>query len=282
MRGMFRAFAVGSLMLLLAACGDLAAVKEFSQISADGAAYSKLTKDYIAAPERERRYFFGRHDAAGLARVEKDAKERPAQAAELAAYHATIEQYMKALGALAAGAQPTFDKEVDSMVKKSATAGLLPSNYAGPVSAILALVTRAATEAYERHKIKEVILQADPPLQATIGRMKQIVGQGMLIDVDIEEQEFLIYHRTLQAMAQRGEPVAGQLVREAFDDRKEQFEPRRKAIANYVKVLEAIAAGHAHLAANADRLSADEVVATTKSYGEQIYSALKQILALRG
>jgi hypothetical protein len=89
----------GLLLLgLTQGCVDLKAIQDFSNISAESTEYTVLVDNYVNFPNRQKRYQPQDHHP----QLDTMAQERLARKTELLLRHHVIEEYMEALGGLAA------------------------------------------------------------------------------------------------------------------------------------------------------------------------------------
>jgi hypothetical protein len=240
-----RAAAAGCLAVLLAAlltgCADLSAIREFAGISARSAEYTTLVSQYAEFPEREKRFL----PAAFHADLDRQSQRRAEQKKCLLLRHTVIEEYMTALGRLAADDVVVYDREVDALGKAVAENALAGEADASAFTSISKLIFRAAADDWRQRQLTELITEANAPFQAVVGALKQIVDKGFAGDLDTEEAAMQKHYRTLILSSQ--DPAGIAALEEWRDFRLADLKARRSAVQGYSRVLASIAAGHQEL-----------------------------------
>ena len=232
-----RSLVCAASLALLAGCANLAEIQEFGKLSADSAGYTKLTEEYLTAPERQKKYTLASETDA-RATLDQLAKERMKQAEQLRLYHKTIENYLKALADLAGDQVTAYDKELGGLVDSAAKASLIAKDKTASLKAISGVLTDAATNYYRQRKLRDVIERANAPLQDVLLDLAAMV-EGYGASVEDERTAFTAYYRLLIAMAREQrqpgpgtmkEPAAAQLISDTFDAQAPSFDARKKAV----------------------------------------------------
>lgn len=265
----------GLYALLLSGCANLGAIQEFAKTSADSAAYTQLTDEYVNSPETSKLYTL-EGDVSERSRLEALAAGRKPQAARLMLMHHTLTGYMSAVGELAADDLAEADKELDGMFDAAVKANYVDESTGAPLRSITKILAEAALNGYRQRELNKVIEAANAPLQQLIAHQLALMnGYGESL---ANERAMQIRHqRTLHALArEKGrEPAAAELIWERINVTAAQFVQREKAIPKYIETLRQIAAGHQALYDNRDRLSSKEVAVQIKRYTKRIQAALK-------
>jgi len=276
--------AVLAIALILTGCANLGAIQEFGRMSADGASYTRLTNDYVQSPEVRKAYTF-RADTAQRDNLTRVAEERKKQSAELAIYHKSISAYMNALADLAGDETPSFDPELDAMVDAAAEARYLTEEKAEAVRALGKALTNALASAYQQRELKQVIENANGPLQKVIASMT-VVMEGFAESLDTQHTAFVSYHQTLIGMGEEKgkdgtmrEPVAAQMAYANLELGKPAYAARARAIPKYIETLQKIAAAHQSLYDNRNRISCKEVLSQLAKQTRQIRAAYVAVRA---
>ena len=234
----------GLCALLLSGCANLGAIQEFARTSADSAAYTRLTDEYVNSPETSKLYTL-ENDAGERARLDAQAAERKPQAARLLLMHQALASYMAAVGELAADGLAEADSELDGMFDAAVKANYVDETTGAPLRSISKILAEAALNGYRQRELNKVIAAANAPLQQLIAHqlvLMEAYGQSLA-----NERAMQVRHqRVLHAMArEKGrEPVAAELIWERSNLTAVQFREREKALPKYVETLKQIAAGH--------------------------------------
>ena len=270
-----RGVALALLALSLTGCANLGPIQEFGKLSADGAAYTRLSDEYIASHEVRKRYTF-EADSAQRDVLSRQSAERQPQRAQLQVFHRAVTDYMHALADLAADDLTRYDAEVDGLVDAAAGSNYIAPDQAGAVKAVTRLLADAASNGYRQKELKQVIERANGPLQIVLGAMTRVMAA---FDSSIQDERaaYTRYQRTMLAMARENnrEPVAAQLVWTESNLVFHQYDERSKAIPAYVATLANIAAAHQALYDNRDNIGDKEVLAQLKRQTRSIRSALR-------
>ncbi|WP_377704800.1 hypothetical protein [Pseudoduganella sp. UC29_71] len=261
--------------LLLAGCANLGAIQEFAKTSADSAAYTKLTDEYINSPDTSKRYTL-ESEAEKRAALDALALQRKPQAARLLLMHQALASYMTTLGELAADDLPEADTELDGMFDAAAKANYIDESTGAPLRSLTKVLAEAALNGYRQRELNKVIAAANAPLQQLIAHQLTIM-EGYRESLAVERAMQVSHQRVLSAMAREkaSEPVAAELIWERSKLTAAQFAQREQALPKYVDTLKQIAAGHQALYDNRDQLSSKEVAAQIKRYTKRIRAAFK-------
>lgn len=267
----------------LAGCVNLSAVQEFGKLSADSAGYTRLTDEYVSAPDRMRHYTL-ESDKLTLAELDRQATTRQAQGARLKAYHKAVEDYMKALADLAGDNIVAYDSELNGLIDSADRASAITADQAAPLKAVSNLLAHAATDAYRQRKLSEVIAEGNPPLQAIMKDLSQLI-QAYSASIEDERLRLDFYYRELIAQASEPigiagsrapkEPAAAQFIKQIHQERRAAFDERLKAATQYQQTIQVIAQAHQGLYDNRDHLGSAQTVSLIKSYSKQIQTAYK-------
>lgn len=270
-----QALLAGLCFLLLTGCANLGAIQEFARTSADSAAYTQLTDEYINSPETSKRYTL-ESEADKRAALDAKALERKPQAARLMLMHQALSSYMTTLGELAADDLAEADTELDAMFNAAAKANYVDETTGAPLRSISKILVEAALNGYRQRELNKVIAAGNAPLQQLIANQLAIM-EGYRESLAVERAMQVSHQRALYAMARdKGrEPVAAELLWERGNLTAAQFAQREKALPKYVETLKQIAAGHQALYDNRESLSNKEVAAQIKRYTKRIRAGLK-------
>lgn len=274
-----------TLLFLSCGCANLKAIRAFSAVSAESAAYSAFTEDYVNTIERQKRY----QSEGQLARLEAIIKERNAQRPGLLAIHKELCDYMNALGHLAADELVVFDESLNELakeikgIKDQSGYPAFKKESVDAFGALSRLLAKAATDAYRQKKLKDIIGSSNKDFQIVIGTLGEFFEIGYLESLAAERVAVEKYYRTVISTAEHQPPqqAAVELVKEIFYERKDAIDAKEKGAVTYLKILTKIAKGHQLLFDGRNKLSSDQLLATVRSYGNDISNLYSAVIALR-
>jgi hypothetical protein len=250
------------------ACTDLGAIRQFADTAADGAGLRGLADEYAAAPERRQRYAPERQRAAGPTAPDP---ERMAQRDRMLVLQRAIEDYMTALGELAADEAVSYDPQVDALGQALTRTGALTAQELDAGQRLARLLLRAASDRWRRERIDALIGEGHEPLIATIGALRQIAEEGFLGEIEIEAVAMRSYYERLRRESQ--DPAGIAAAGEWQEFRRAELERRRLSIEAYVEVLDGIRAGHEALHAGRGDLSRETLLVEVRRYANDIRRA---------
>jgi hypothetical protein len=232
-------------LLVLAACTDLSAVRDFSRLSAGTADYRVLVDRYGA---------FGNRLAYYRERP-VDVGDRAAQREGLLGLHTALTGYMDALGDLADDA--VVSVSTAPLAEAAQKAALFDAAMRPPVEALGNVVARAVTARWRQRELGRVIEAGNAPVQDITARLVAFAqAQG---DDDVQERLAIrtTYGRILENP--RSDPAARRLLFERREERLAELDARAGARTAFIAAMRKIAEGHQALHDGRDRLSTDEV-----------------------
>lgn len=255
-------------------CANLTAIREFASISAQSAEYTTLVTQYAESPERQKRF----QPSDQYKRLDQMSRDRAAQKDRLLLRHSLIEEYMDALGQLAADELVTYDKEIDALGKAVADNKFAGENDAGAFASISKILFRAAADGWRQKKLRELITGSNSSFQEVIGALKRIVDQGFAGDVENEKAAMQNYYQTLIRSSKDRAGIAA--LEEWRDTRLAEVGARGRAISNYSEVLSKIASGHQELYNKRDDLDNKELLRQMSRYAKDLRKLFDTIKSL--
>lgn len=257
-------FLLTGLLVLGVGCANLAPITEFADISAQSAAYTDLVTQYVQFPERQKRF----QPSNQHARLEQMTRDRAAQRERLLLRQALIEEYMDALGQLAADESVKYDKELDALGKAVVANKFAGERDAGAFASVSKILFRAATDDWRQRKLRELITESNAPFQDVVGALKQIVDQGFAGDAETEE---IAIGKHYKAIILSSKDMAGIAALEEWrDTRLAEVKGRRQAITEYSEVLSEIASGHQKLYDKRDDLGNRDLLQLMSRYAKEL------------
>lgn len=260
---------------IFSGCGDLSAVRDFAKISYQAADYTYLVDEYIGYPTRLKTYAPEGKQAA----LDEQHKARQAQRQGLLALHARVQDYMEALGQLAADETVSFDKEfagLETVLTDASFASQPQAKAAGELGQLLA---KAATDTWRRKKITVLIEEANAPLQTVLDGIDRTLMDAFLADLDDEDQTMGRFYAALQK--ESADKAGVRSLQEWRQSHQAKLEQNRRAIQVYAKTIHTIKEGHQKLYDERNDLHKESVVAQIRAYVTQLKSLEKTLRALR-
>jgi hypothetical protein len=269
--------ASGAILLLLSACADLKGIRQFSEVSADTAGYTALSIDYVKSIERQKRF----QDQSHYADLDRIIKDRKQQQDALLGLHRGVQEYMTAIGALAADELVSYDSALDSFSKnlKSAKLPHLDDKSVNAFSALIKLIAKAASDAYRQKQLNLIISDSNIDFQTLISSMSDIVGLDYVSSLENEEAAVDKYYKKIIVIAENAPPQQAsiQLLKESWQTKKDAIEVKKQSCALYAKSLKKIGEGHQLLYENLDKLTTKKFLDTLYGYKNEVEFLNKEI-----
>lgn len=270
-RRYWMAIIVGSIAVLVCGCANLSAIREFAKISASTAEYTQLTKEYVQWPETQKRY----EPAEQHATLENVLSQRKSQEKNLLLRHSIIEEYMEALGNLAADEVVT--KEVDALGSAVRGAEFITEEEKEKFTAVANVLYTASTYAWRQAKVKDYVRTANSPIKEIIAGLKKIVDEGFL--GDLENEEVAVQNHYRKIIKESSDKAGIAALEEWRDSKLESIAKRREVIKTYSLSLQKISDAHQKLydAVSSDIVISKEFLAQMSRYAKDIQAAYKTI-----
>lgn len=272
-----RLLAVFSLSALVG-CANLSAIQAFGKLSSDAAGYTKLTQEYASSPARSKQFTLASENEQREA-MEVSATSRKGDVAALALYHATLSEYMAAVADLAADEATSFDDEIGKLSDAALKQGYIEEREAKAVKSIGTLIAGALTDYYRQRKLKQVISQADAPLQIVVSAMRKIVGKAYASSLENERSFVRSYYRNLEQRARfddKQSALAERIYAEG-SQKQAEFDQRLAAARHYDTVLKVIGEAHHQLFANSEQVGSAEIQRQLTQYVKRIRATYKAV-----
>lgn len=275
----WRLVVVAWVVLTVSGCVSLGAVRDFASTSSDAVQYSHLVSAYAGTPARLKRY----EPPSQWPVLDRQTTEREAQRDRLLLRQKLIQEYMDALGQLAADDLVSYDlvsddNQLDVLGNAVKNAKFDDQSEAAAFSAVSKLLVGAVTDRWRRGKVVSLIEQTEAPFQVVMEAMITIVGTDFGSDVANERVALDKYYGTLQREGK--DPAGLAALAEWREMREAQLRDRDSAIASYTTVLKTIAAGHHKLYESRHELSKPEIKAEIHRYTRRLKEASTAIARL--
>jgi len=271
-----RAALASSLLLgMTLGCANLTAIGDFAATSSEAAGYSRLVDQYAAWPEGEKRFEPESH----WSQLDDLTAARKTQRKELLLYHTAIDDYMDALGRLAADALVSYDDEIDGLAKavRSTPLGTRDRSEVAAAASISKLLAKAVTDAWRQRELADLIEEANAPLQVVIAALKTEVDQGFAGDLDIEQTAIDLHYKRLERESH--DPAGRAAALEWERAHRLDVDDRRRAIKAQSAILAKIARAHQVLYDQRDQLDDKELLREIEDYARQLRKLQTQLKA---
>ena len=229
------------LLGLTQGCVDLKAIQDFANISAESAEYTALVDNYVEFPNRQKRY----QPADRHAQLDAMAQERMTRKTELLLRHEIVEEYMEALGQLAADEIVDQSEELSQLTTNlQSQAGTNPAETEA-FGKIAGILTKAVSDGWRKSQLQNLIEQSNGPLQTILKSLKQIVVDGFGGDDQNEQFAIQSYYRT--KIAQSNDPAGIAALMEWQELRVADLSNHTQTIQTYATLLDEVSEGHQKL-----------------------------------
>jgi len=270
----------------LAACTNLAAVREFAKTSASSADFAQVVTDYESSPERQLIY---QQEGEANERLKALAERRKDQAPRLLDCQKIIVDYMDALGDLAADELTSVDSELDGLSKALEEAGfigdadkVISKASASAAAAIAKVLIRVVQDGWRKGEVCKIVLEVNPHLQEALAGMKEVLDLDLRTSLQNEraaiEKRFGAW--TASAKANGDPDGAPPVSRVLLAERVREIDRMEQLLDRYLTVLNIIANGHLDLAENIDSLTTEETIVAIERHSKDLRTLYKQILIL--
>ncbi len=207
-------------------------------------------------------------------------KLRELQEKTLLLRHSLIEEYMYALGHLAADEVVRYDKEVESLGKEAKGVKFIDGKEEVAFIAVAKLILTAATDAWRQAKLKAFIMTSNSDIKVVIGGLKQIVDEGFLGDLQDENEAVRKYYQKIVSESSDKAGIAA--LNEWREAKLESIAKRQKAVETYSFSLQKISDAHQKLndAILVDAMTSKEFLSQMSRYAKDIRKAYNVITGL--
>lgn len=261
-------------LTLAQGCANLSAIREFADVSTESAQYTRLVTDYVGSPARQKRY----QPASQHELLDRIATERAAQGERLLLRHRLIEEYMDALGRLAADETVTYDKKLDALGNAVKGNRFADAKEADAFAAIAKILTKGVADHWRQKQLKELITVSNEPFQVVVDSLRVVVENGFGGDLPNERAAIEKYCGTL--IMQSSDKAGIAALREWCDLRLSVIGVRAKAIEAYTQILRKIAEGHQRLYDGRNDLSKELLLRDMNHYSKDLQKLFNTIRTL--
>ncbi len=270
----FIIFLVGCLLTIQFGCTNLSAIREFADISAESAEYTKLVDEYATSPERQKRYQPASHHQ----QLADMALERSIQKDRLLLRHALIEEYMDALGQLAADELVTYDKDIDALGTAVVKNRIVDKKEAEAFGTIAKILTNAVTDHWRKSQLKKLISKTNDSFQTVVQALRTIVSRDFMDDLDIERIALNKYYTT--KLLESSDPAGIAALQEWQELQRDRLKARQEALEGFAQALDNIAEGHQLLYDSQNDLATDGLMKQMSRHSKNLRKLINAIKVL--
>jgi len=254
--------------LAASGCADLSSVREFASLSSSITGSSELSARWADTQERLRKI-----PVAGDQPLSLQTDDRSKIHAETEKFLAAVTAYMDVMGQLASDEAPSVDSQVASL--RGALSALpnspITQERVDAVGTIVSLISKPL-DAYRHTMVRQLIADADPPLQKILAGLQQLATlyREGAVNERKAVKDWMAAH-----LAASGKDTAGFLSRRHLADVDRKYDEVEAGIDAYIKALRVIAARHESLV---NGLATDETIRRTIP---QLKAARKDLIEAR-
>ena len=237
--------------VLLSACSNLDAVKEWSSTSLDATLYNEIITTYADTPERLKEYDSNPSYDEGI-------ELRKNQAEALKKMLSVVSSYMAALSTLSADSTIKYDEDVNDLTTSIENLDTgISEDTIGAVGSIVNTLLASATKDYQARQVSKIVEKANQPLQIILnGELRKIVDTDFRRDLNTEKSLLDRYYDSLiQAPTESPSSAAKVAILKWKELRLAENKKREDAIDAYINVLDEISKGHQEIYNNRSKLN---------------------------
>lgn len=196
---------ISSTVLLVTACADLSAVRDWSKTSFEATQYNELITTYADTPQRIKRYELW-CDQTSFCKTQLYTKNKLTREEILKLYNdqiklrenqkealqrilSVISDYMATLAVLSADSTVDYEKDIDSVTQAigKLNAGISQDTL-GATGSLVKIILGTAAKAYQAKQVSYIVEQANPPLQTILNsELRHIVNSNFRRELKIEK-----------------------------------------------------------------------------------------------
>jgi hypothetical protein len=268
------------LVMSLAACTNLRAVRDFAAISTQGQSMQSAAAELSDSPQRESQYAL---DDATRQQFEISALNGKTNELALVAAYGVLQTYMATLATLAGDGIIASNNAIADFNKQLASQHLIAdTNALDAYSKISQLVSKAITDLYRQSKLREIIGEAHESVPTVVSNLEHIITVDCVEQLNGEERMLDAYYIDHSKVSSTNTPPwAKTLVMEIYRDKRSTLEGKIHDCEQFGIVLSKIAAGHEAMFRNLKHLDAKELESTLKGYQQEISAAYDSIKKLK-
>jgi hypothetical protein len=270
-----RLFRISVFLCCLAGCANLKEVQSFAGESAKLSAYTELTTRFRDTYQREKPYLSGEAD-----RIAKsNDKNRIEAYADMVKIHQAVSLYMQTLAKLAGDDTLDLTKQVGALgsgIKAYPDLGIQKSHVDAFFN-IARIVSRWATSAYQQRAVREMVIEADAPIQTMLEGMLSLVRYYEKTNENERDIVLGLLETEIPFANSPKDRLLATLARVHVQSKSSEYQTVKRKYAEAERGLKRIAEGHRKLAENIDRLSSPQMKALIEQFAGDIQSVREKL-----
>lgn len=186
-----------------------------------------------------------------------------------------VDEYAKALGALAQDSLATYSSELDGLagslknLKKSDNAPVVSTDKADALNRLTDLILEAATRGMRQRELKAMLAEHDS-LATIIGQLASMMESDYVVALKLEQGEYATKLRTLRRVYEEKEPIRVRELERDFATSGQQIDEKITAARKSAQALRDLTAAHAKLRENADKLDLVDQIKEINEFRKQM------------
>jgi hypothetical protein len=270
-----RLFGTSVFLCCLAGCANLKEVQSFAGESAKLSAYTELTTRFRDTYQREKPYLTGEAD-----RIAKsNDKNRIEAYADMVKIHQAVSLYMQTLAKLAGDDTLDLTKQVGALgsgIKAYPDLGIQKSHVDAFFN-IARIVSRWATSAYQQRAVREMVIEADAPIQTMLEGMLSLVRYYEKTNENERDIVLGLLETEIPFANSPKDRLLATLARAHVQSKSSEYQTVKRKYAEAERGLKRIAEGHRKLAENIDRLPSPQMKALIEQFAGDIQSVREKL-----
>lgn len=211
----------------------------------------------------------------------------PPQVEGLQAATKVLADYFVAMNSLASFGTAQLGTSAGALAQTVATKASLQPNEVNAVQALATVVTHLVATGYQTKHLDADLKEADPQVKAITAALERVVNLNYLPLLNHEQADMSFRYQKFLA----DNPCPGRpdhnchletliVLQDRWQGDLKSLAAKRQAAAAFVSALDTIAEGHAALAANADRLKAQQLPGLLAPYSDELKTLARALIAL--
>lgn len=274
-----KAVAAVLLAMVVAGCQEMPAVRDFAR-TASTAGNTSVAADFADSVARQKRV----QPTSQAANLDALAAARKTRRAKFEATQAVLSAYFVALSDLAANQIPS-DADYNALATPLQAESFIgdgdaAANHRTAAAAVdLTRMLSKSSMDWRQTRINNVIRAAEPAVQTVLAGMNDVLAADFELALKDDDESLRQNVEKPLAALEKSDPQSGAstLARQLLADQQEALSRRQATLKTGSQILKTIAAGHAELALNADRLTDSAFTTRLSEITKQLESLQAQL-----
>ncbi len=186
-----------------------------------------------------------------------------------------VDEYAKALGALAQDNLATYSSELDGLgaslknLKKSDQSPVVSVDKVDALNKLTNLILEAATKGMRQHELKAMLAEHDS-LATILNQLASMMDSEYVVALQLEQGEYKTKLVTLKKVYGKSEPIRVRELERDFTASSNQLDAKIAAAKTSAQALRDLTAAHEKLKENADKLDAVDQIKEINDFRKQM------------